>query len=277
MSTNAHTHTIGSCCYPDPMDPCDPYERRKAMQHCHLWMKPRIFVGKWESERRVKVTLLGFGCDVFFGGAVLFLHPQMTKYRKSQLENMILSNQMLSIFAAHLSLRVRTNPISKIADLYHTWIHDLRGVLRLGRTGSLRRFKAGRASKVNSLNLGSLAVHFFVKSIEISQIFQNVKLKHFPAGHHFIFLCKKPTELILGSLHFEIFCGIYYGDVNPKQGIKGAIWSIPLKQRKFKFQTVDSSLLQDVNVNRFKKRQCNNCSRTWSRLDGHNLIYPMTA
>ena len=37
---------------------------------------------------------------------------------------MILSNQMLSIFAAHLSLKVRKNPISKIADLlyiYHTW------------------------------------------------------------------------------------------------------------------------------------------------------------
>ena len=56
----------------------------------------------------------------FLGGAVLFLRPQMTKYRKSQLENMILSNQMLSIFAAHLSLQVRKNPISKIADLYHT-------------------------------------------------------------------------------------------------------------------------------------------------------------
>ena len=152
---------------------------------------------------------------MIFLGVVLFLCPQMTKYRKSQVEIWFYRNQMLSIFAAQFKPEGTKNPVSKFADLLYT-IHGyaIFGANRLGRTGSLKRFKAGRASKVNSLNLGSLAVKFFCQ--KYWNISKCDKLKHFPAGHHFIFLCKKPTELILGSLHFEIFCGIYYGDVNPQ-------------------------------------------------------------
>lgn len=144
---------------------------------------------------------------IFFWGVVLFLCPQMTKYRKKHglVGNMILSNQMLSIFAAHLSLKVL---ISHFQDCrftvyipymgYTIWTAGSRfgAKSRLGRTGSPRRFKVGRASKVNSLNLGSLAVKFLCQKYwDISNISKCDKQKeHFPAGHHSIFLCKKPTE-----------------------------------------------------------------------------------
>ena len=169
-------------------------------------------VGKWEEGEG---NLIRIWMWWFFWGLSCFCVLKWPNTEKVRWKYDSIETRCLVYLLHNLSLKVRKNPVSKFADLLYT-IHGyaIFGANRLGRTGSLKRFKAGRASKVNSLNLGSLAVKFFCQ--KYWNISKCDKLKHFPAGHHFIFLCKKPTELILGSLHFEIFCGIYYGDVNPQ-------------------------------------------------------------
>ncbi len=195
----------------------------------------------------------------------MFLCPQMTKHTKKSHE---LVGNMILICCTSLKV---PSLISKNADVCHTrcctinsYVYfrinpvrvPLQPVKWLGRTGSPRRFKAGRASKVNSLNLGSPL--FFVKNIEIL-LMEEIRLTSWYGEFPIIYRVWYIPGGCLGFLPSTVSQNV----VNPRRSrsFPGLLWFLFNQQTDFRVvnletytmvsylvnPTVDSSLLQDVN------------------------------